>query len=137
MMAVVASVRRIVTGILVVAGSVGIASAPAHAIDNDKLTTCMHALRALYDAEKKSNLEGAGTRTLQQFGGIVNSDSSFNEANAKARFAQCGIPASQYKTQIALLQGECKLKPAIAAGKGDPYWDKLVVCMLQTYDSAS
>ncbi|MEV4257902.1 hypothetical protein AB0J52_32475 [Spirillospora sp. NPDC049652] len=98
-----------------------------------KLAACLQTLKKLYKAEDNSSGTAAMT-AFQRFGNMVDSEGKYNEMYAKATFAQCGVPAAQYNVGITLIQGTCKMKPAIKKGKGAAYWEKLMRCLVEQGD---
>ncbi|MFI6217951.1 hypothetical protein ACIBCD_38595 [Nocardia brasiliensis] len=136
-MAVVTWVGRLTAGIIC-AGSIVVASAPAYAIDAAKWSGCMQDMKRIFSVElDTSNPTKAGTRTLQQFGGMVGPNGRLDQVKAMDKFAQCGVPAGLFRVQIEAIESVCNMKPGIREGKGDKYWDKLVRCLIEQFAGES
>ncbi|MEW9554879.1 hypothetical protein [Nonomuraea sp. NPDC050783] len=129
--------RRRVAAILVVGllwGMVdAVPAASAGGPDMKKFATCIQDLNKLYQEEDNSSGMAAMT-AFQKFGGMVNSEGRFNEKNAKAKLARCGVPAVQFDMGIALIQDRCEMKPSIKKGSGARYWEKLMTCLVNQRD---
>ncbi|WP_280445167.1 hypothetical protein [Nocardia brasiliensis] len=130
-MVVALSARRVAAGLLVAAASLSMVNVTADARDGDK-SDCARELETRYATAKAgSQPEMAGMTALQQFGGVVNSDGTFNNANGRTKFAECGIPPALYLAARKRITTTCKMKPALEQGNGAPYWDKLARCLIE------
>ncbi|SDM63301.1 hypothetical protein [Allokutzneria albata] len=121
---------RLVVGVLSAALMLGVTT-PAHALDREKLAVCVKELNADFQRELASRPASAAMTALQNFGGMVRDDGTFDQLNAKRKLAQCGVLEKEFKTAITLLQSMCKLKPALSKGKGAAYWHTVLRCLVE------